>query len=298
MSNAATTEPYHDPTPLDDRPEGTLARITPAVTLSAISLVQSGEIADLGSILSREMPKGVGDDIFAPFQVLRHRTTGDINPGEDWGGTTFSTELVMGTPHVGTHIDALSHCQLNGKVYGGGSCDEDEGDFGWRTQAMESMKPMITRGVFIDIAGDRGVDQLPNFENIPLDEVQRSLDTRDLTIQSGDAVLVRTGKMREYDDPAKFIAGQPGLSVDAAIWLYDQGMAVLGADNTSVEPQPVPDWHRNLHVEMIYRRGVHLIEWLELEELHEREATTFLFACLPLKIKGATGSWVRPVAVF
>ncbi len=292
-----TTTPYHDPTPLDDHPEGSLARITPAETLNAVGLVRSGEVVDLGSVLSREMPRGAGDEIFAPFQVLRYRTTRDINPGEDWGGTTFSTELVMGTPHVGTHIDALSHCQLDGKIHGGATCAEAEGDFGWRSRAMETMKPIITRGVFLDIAGDRGVDQLPDFEEIPVEDVQRALEKRNLTIQRGDAVLIRTGKMREYGDPVAFIAGQPGLSVDAAVWLYDQGTAVLGADNTSVEPQPVPVWERNLHVEMIYRRGVHLIEWLELEELHAREATAFLFACLPLKIKGATGSWVRPVAV-
>jgi kynurenine formamidase len=293
----ATTTPYQDPTPLNDHPDGALARVTPAATLAAVGLVTLGETIDLGSVLSREMPRGGGDDIFAPFQVLRHRTTRDINPGEDWGGTTFSTELIMGTPHVGTHIDALSHCQLNGHIYGGATCEEAEGDFGWRSQAIEDMKPIITRGVFLDVAADRGVDQLPDFEEIAVDDVQRALDKRGLAIQSGDAVLVRTGKMREYGDPAKFIAGQPGLSVEAAVWLYDQGMAVLGADNTSVEPQPVPVWHHNLHVEMLYRRGVPLIEWLELEELHEREATTFLFACLPLKIKGATGSWVRPVAV-
>lgn len=283
--------------PIDDHPEGALARLTPAVTLHALGLVRTGEVVDLGSTLSRDMPRGRGDDTFAPFQVLRHRTSRDIVRGEEMAGASFSTELVMGTPHVGTHLDAFCHVQYDGRVYGGATAGDAEGDFGWRAQAMEGIKPILTRGVLLDIAGDRGVERLPDFDEIPLAEVQAALTRRGLTVEPGDAVLIRTGKMRQYDDPATFVAGQPGLGVDAAIWLYDQGMSVLGADNTSVEPQPVPDWRRNLHVEMLYRRGVHLLEWVNLEPLVPTGATTFLFACLPLKIRGATGSWVRPVAV-
>jgi kynurenine formamidase len=118
-----------------------------------------------------------------------------------------------------------------------------------------------------------------------------------VTIESGDAILIRTGKMRQYDDPAAFEAGQPGLGVDAAIWLYEQGMAVLAADNTSVEPQPVVNWARNLHVEMLYRRGIHLLEWIDLEPLRAADVVTFCFMCSPLKLAGATGSWVRPIAI-
>ncbi|MEJ7762358.1 MAG: cyclase family protein [Thermomicrobiales bacterium] len=288
-----------EPVGPDEAREGALARITPEVTVAAVGLVRTGEIEDLGSVLSRDMPRGGGDEIFAPFQVLRHRTTGDINhAGEDWGGTTFSTELVMGTPHVGTHIDAFSHCQHDGAIYGGATAREAEGDFGWRSQAIHEMRPIMTRGVLVDVAGHRGIERLADHEEIGADEVRAVLDATGVTIQPGDAVMVRTGKMREYGDPAAFVAGQPGLGVDAAIWLHERGMAALGADNTSVEPQPVPDWGRNLHVEMLVRRGVPLMEWLDLEGLHRRGATTFLFTCLPLKIRGATGSWVRPIATF
>ena len=48
---------------------------------------------------------------------------------------------------------------------------------------------------------------------------------------------------------------------------------------------------------MLYRRGVHLLEWVDLESLRGANAHTFRFVCTPLKIKGATGSWVRPIAI-
>jgi kynurenine formamidase len=290
------------PTPHGDQverdPRGALARITPDVTLAALALPRRGEVIDLGSVLSRDMPKGKGqDDAFAPFQVLRHRTSVDFAREGGMAGTTFSTELVQGTPHTGTHFDAFCHVQLDGRVYGGGTAAEHERDFGWTHAGMETVGPVMTRGLLLDIATDRGVDQLPGETVIGLDEVRAALDRRGLAVRTGDAVLIRTGKMRDYPHPDRWAGPNPGLGVDAAIWLYEQGMAVLGADNPSVEPNPTVDWSRNLHVEMLYRRGVHLLEWIDLEPLRESGASEFLFCALPLRVRGATGSWVRPVAV-
>src|SRR5205085_9586742 len=91
-------------------------------------------------------------------------------------------------------------------------------------------------------------------------------------IEPGDAVLVRTGKMRQYGvDNTAFLAGQPGVGLQAALWLYDQGMAVLGSDTTGTEPQPVTDWDHTVHVAMLMERGVHLIEWLNLETLGQAQ---------------------------
>lgn len=74
-------------------------------------------------------------------------------------------------------------------------------------------------------------------------------------------------------------------------------MAVLGADSTGIEPLPFPDPARTTHRAMLVERGVHLVENLYLDELAADGVAEALFVCLPLKITGATGSWVRPVAI-
>lgn len=280
-----------------DTDPGALVRITPETVLRATGLIHTGTVLDLGSVLSKDMPFGNGNLFLGPYRLTRYRRSADLVRGIDLAGTSFSTEVVTGALHAGTHFDAFCHVQLDGRVYGGATAEEAEGDFGWRAMGMETVAPIVTRGVFLDIAGDRGVAWLPDGEEITLDEVQAAVARRGVTIESGDAILIRTGKMRQYDDPAAFEAGQPGLGVDAAIWLYEQGMAVLAADNTSVEPQPVVNWTRNLHVEMLYRRGVHLLEWIDLEPLRAAEVVTCCFICSPLKLQGATGSWVRPMAI-
>jgi len=98
-------------------------------------------------------------------------------------------------------------------------------------------------------------------------------------------------------DNEAFLAGQPGVGLEAALWLYDQGMALLGSDTTGTEPQPVTDWEHTVHVAMLMERGVHLIEWMSLGALAEAHAYEFMFVCLPLKLRGASGSWVRPAAI-
>ena len=282
---------------IERQPRGAAARITPAVTLAALALPTRGEVLDLSMVLHRDMPKGRGQDAaFAPFQVLRHRTSVDLAREGGSGDTTFSTELIQGTPHVGTHFDAFAHVQVGGRVFGGGTAAADERDFGWSHAGIETVAPVVTRGLFLDMAAEAGVDRLSDECEISLDDVRAALDRRGLTVRSGDAVLIRTGKMLQYDDPDAWFVS-PGLSVDAAIWLYDQGMAVLAADNTSVEPQPVRDWSWNLHAELLYRRGVHLLEWVNLEPLRGLGISEVLFCALPLRIGGATGSWIRPVAV-
>src|SRR4029079_11130005 len=120
--------------------------------------------------------------------------------------------------------------------------------------------------------------------------------------RSGDAVLLRTGKIRELATArATFLDAQPGIGVEDAVHLADDAMAVLGSDTAGTEPQPVRDWSRTVHVELLTRRGIHLVEWMDLDPLAstlaEHERSDFLFIAVPLRITGATGSWVRPIAL-
>ena len=52
-----------------------------------------------------------------------------------------------------------------------------------------------------------------------------------------------------------------------------------------------------MHIHLLLDHGIYIMEWLHLEELARAKAYEFLFVTLPLKITGATGSWIRPVCV-
>jgi kynurenine formamidase len=140
---------------------------------------------------------------------------------------------------------------------------------------------------------------LPDGFEITIEHIRRALGSYELTVKDGDAVLVRTGKFAvDYArDATAYFGPQPGVGPDAAIWLHDQGMGLLGSDTSATEAFPFPDPTRTTHRAMLVERGVHLIEILDLEEVAKAGIRACLFICLPLRIRGATGSWLRPIAV-
>jgi kynurenine formamidase len=119
-----------------------------------------------------------------------------------------------------------------------------------------------------------------------------------LVPEPGDALLLRTGWLRQWRDGAAGVESCPGLGVDCASWLRDQGIALAGADNIAVEAFPSPDGAvMPMHIAAIRDSGIYLLELLDLEELARRGVTEFLLVVAPLNIVGGVGSPVAPVAV-
>jgi kynurenine formamidase len=129
--------------------------------------------------------------------------------------------------------------------------------------------------------------------------LEATLATQGTELRRGDSVLVRTGWYAAHykTDERAYFASQPGVGPDAALWLYDHGMALLGTDTSGTEVIPMPNLERTTHGLLLVERGVHLIEIMDLEAIAADRVYEFLFVCLPLRIKGATGSWVRPIAI-
>jgi kynurenine formamidase len=274
-----------------------LSRITPQVVAYAATLVKNGQVYDLGAELSDDMP-ATSKDVFMPYRLLTYRSSRDFARQFGSHGVSFYTEVLMATPHVSTHIDALSHVSKDGHIFGGHRTDEIEHDFGLAEVGIETVPPIVTRGVLLDVAAYKGVERIEDHYEITVDDIKGTILRQGTQLATGDAVLVHTGKMRQYAvDNDAFLAGQPGVGLEASLWLYEQGMALLGTDTTGTEPQPVTDWEHTVHVAMLMERGVHLIEWMDLEALAAARAYEFLFTCLPLKLRGASGSWVRPAAI-
>ena len=73
----------------------------------------------------------------------------------------------------------------------------------------------------------------------------------------------------------------------------------VGADSAPVEVSPNPDPELSLpvHQIMLVVNGIHLIERMKLDELASKAVYEFAFVVQPLKLQGATGSTVAPVAI-
>jgi kynurenine formamidase len=214
----------------------------------------------------------------------------------------FISEVVSTTTHAGTHVDALCHVTdgEDDSWFGGHPAHDYLSDFGALRNDASELPPYLARGVMLDVAGALGADQLAPGHPVGPQELEAACSVQGIELREGDVVLLRTGFMRRWPEPeAMSNPDQPGLSLDGARWLRSHNPALIGADNTSLEvaPSGVPGEPQPVHRYLIRQHGIPILEWVYLEDLAADNVGEFLFIALPLPIRGATGSLLRPLAM-
>jgi kynurenine formamidase len=204
------------------------------------------------------------------------------------GHSSAADAIAMGS-HVGTHIDALCHFSCGGKLHGGAETEPLQ-SYGGGLQkfSVDTIAPILRRGVLIDVAGDTPL--APDFEITPA-----HLEGAD--VRAGDIVLLRTGWGRYFEDARRFVNDirSPGPTLAAAQWLSSRRIFAAGSDTVPFERSP--DSEMPVHVHLLVESGIHIIECLNLEELARDGVREFLFVGAPMKIRGATGAPIRPLAI-
>jgi kynurenine formamidase len=201
--------------------------------------------------------------------------------------------------HTGTHVDALNHIGYHGTIFNGFTEAEHLGSRHWHRAGVDRHPPVITRGVLLDVAALHGVDELPPSHSIGPADLEATLARQGTELRRGDVVLIRTGRMRAWPDAARFVPDEPGLDLDGARLLAERGAVLIGADNVGLErhPSPDPDNWQPVHGFLLAEAGIPIMEIVDLEELGEAGVHEFAFIGACLKIRGATGSPIRPLAL-
>ena len=201
--------------------------------------------------------------------------------------------------HTGTHIDALNHFGLNGKVYNEFSADEHLGDHGWTKTGAETIPPIVARGVLIDVAAYKGVNELSAGYRIEQKDIVAALEKQKVKLAKGDVVLIRTGRMQSYEDTDAYLENPPGLGMDGARYLVEKGAMVIGGDNLSLEafPSEVEDNYIPVHTFLLAQHGIPIMELVELEGLSKDKVYEFAFIGGSLKLRGADAAPMRPIAI-
>lgn len=272
---------------------GSANHMTPATVLRAARLITTGEVFELGRVLSEAMPMPPA----RRFELFTKRTRND--PGSNRRGS--NEELVVAEiGQVGTQFDTFSHQTIGTSLYNCIPLDEVASRTGFTKLGVEQVGALVTRGVLLDIAALKGVPMLADTYQITPQDLQAALAAQKLTLQPGDAVLIHTGWGTLWStDAARYQRSSPGLGTAAAEWLATQDPMLVGADNTAVEitPNPDPQLAGPVHQIMLVVNGIHLLENLRLDELAARRAHEFALVVEPLKIQGGTGSTVAPIAI-
>lgn len=285
---------------------GTLNLMTDSSRLTVLQRVTSGKVYDLSVEYFVGMPSwhGVGDPRYQFWLTHTPRGTAIDDPmrvGHKENATvSYTGDAVSMYTHMGTHIDALNHFGLHGKIWNGFSADEHLGDRGWKRAGAEKIPPIVARGVLLDIAAANEVAALPPLYRVKLADIRRALTRQKLKLERGDVVLIRTGRMKDYENAERFMADPPGLSMEAARFLVETGGAmVIGADNLSLEtfPPEEPGNYVPVHTYLLAERGVSIMELVNLEQLARDGVHEFAFIGGSLKLRGASAAPMRPVAI-
>lgn len=285
---------------------GTLNMMDESSQLKVLSKVKSGKTYDLSVDYFVGMPSfhSLGDPAYQYW--LTHTPHGTVvdNPngmGKEMNEkVSYTGDAISMYTHMGTHIDALNHFGLNGKIWNGFTPEEHLGDKGWKKTGAESIPPIIARGVMIDIPSYKNVESLPANYRIDSEDLKGALEKQHVKLQKGDVVLIRTGQARHYHNAEEYLHEYPGINLDAVKWLVeDQQIMLLGADNLSFEAFP-PECEDNwvpVHTYLLAEKGMMFIEQMFLEDLAKDQVYEFAFIAASLKLRGASGSPMRPIAL-
>jgi kynurenine formamidase len=265
---------------------GKLRLIDDAKRAAALGLVKHGRMYDLGHVLDENVPVFPGRYFKQTLVTTAHHANGSGGVGEN--NVNWITELVSGTMQLGTHLDALAHLQMGDHGYGGFTVSELAGTAGVRHLGVETVPQIVTRGWLVDADGVQAGDVIGPEQCAGIDP------------EPGDAVLFHTGWGRHWEDPERYLSGEPGPGCELAQWLADRQVALTGCDTWSYGPVPPEDPDRPFRVPQILNieHGVFVVENLDLSRLAtDHVHGPFALILTHPKLRGATGAWTSPIAL-
>lgn len=284
---------------------GTLNYLTPEKIAAGARLVKSGKRVSC----ARNFPVQPGPE--NPTPALHHIVMGGDDPcAHGIPGLECSLDFIGIAYHglASSHIDALCHVFVDGKMYNGFSALEVRSTGARRNSIMCARDGIAGRCVLLDIPRLRGTDFVDPRQPVTLAELSAAEKTQGAQVGEGDILLISVGRdahRKQNPLPPGSAPMLAGLGPDCIPWLHARKIAVLGSDavhDPAPSPQPVEDWPIPVHMCGLAAMGLHLLDNLylaDVEKACERASRWEFFLTLaPLRIDKGTGSPVNPIAIF
>ncbi len=277
---------------------GALNHLTAERIAAAAQLVRGGVTVTLGR------PLDTKERIDNPAPADHHMTmltdvgSGSVGFAKDYVGVDYHNE-----GH--SHIDALCHVAYARSLYGG-TPDAVVTARGAAAGAIDLLENgLVGRGVLLDVPRTRRIAWLEPGEHVFPADLEAAERDQGIRVGAGDILLVRTGHARRLAELAPWDTSnaKAGLHPSVARFLAQRSVAALGSDgNNDTAPSTTEGVAFPIHVLAINAMGLHLLDYLQFEDLvprcEEASRWEFLFVAAPLRIERGTGSPVNPIAIF
>jgi len=273
---------------------GALKNVSAEKVLQAVDLVKKGKVYSLAIVV---LPTEEGSKNWNKYKVHIAPI-----PSAGTNKTTGFVDDVAVSPGVGTSMDGLGHAGRDHVHYNGVSADRIFDPNGVKQYGIETVPPIVTRGLLLDVAGARRQRILPKGSVINRAEIESIAKAEGIRIQRGDFVLFNTGWLLDDahgKDPENELVGEAGLNSDGAQYLASLGVAAVGSDTPGVEvyPSEVQGEMAPVHAILIADNGIFLFEKIRTEELAADRVYEFLFIAAPPRLSGTVQSALTPIAI-
>lgn len=275
---------------------GAVNLLTPDRVKRAARLVKTGQTYALGVVTGPETPAYGARKFNMTILQLSDGTGASLGTNR----ATGNDDLLYTYMGIGSQIDGLGHMGIDHVYYNGVHASEFVTTPGLTKLGTESIPPIVTRGVLLDMTRHFGKDVLREGTVFNRKEIEAVAKAQGTKIQEGDVVLFHTGWLSlAGQDDARFMAGEPGLGVDGARFLAERGVVAVGADSWGLEviPFEVEGQVFPVHPELLAKNGVYILENMNTSELARDEAYEFLFVLGQPRFEGAVQAVINPVAI-
>ena len=283
---------------------GTLNNISESNIINAKKLVIEGRTISLSRNMSKETnPFNHAPIKHKPFIFPADAFGADPKLAQEGAGDVFEIEY-HGYSH--THIDAINHFGRNGKMYNGYPFEINSNNEFENLGVDEIGKSgVISRGILIDLPVFFGVDYVEAGTVIRIEDIKNWEKRNNIQIGKGDILLLRTGRWEQLRQKGywEITKKSTGFHYSVASFLKERDVAAIGCDGVSdVYPSGIKSKKDALHELVLVDLGMPIFDNMDLDELStyldELGRKTFMFVANPLKIKGATGAPINPVAIY
>ncbi|MBR8510974.1 cyclase family protein [Burkholderia cenocepacia] len=270
--------------------------LTPDVVRQAVGLVKAGKTYPLAVPVDKNLP------------AYRHRSFRlyNVQVGQQAGKSlgpnkfTFNDELVNAWTGVGTQLNGIGHIGIDNVYYNGNKAADFVTVDGVKKLGVEKVPPIVTRGVVLDMTAYYGKPIVPGGTEFTVADIHAVLKKQGLTLRKGDVVLFNTGWLELIGkDHKQFLDVEPGIGMEAAKWLADQGIVAFGGDTWASEVYPNPHTQDEFPVNqyMLAKRGIYNLELIDSRALVRDKAWEFLFVLGQPLYVGSTQVNINPVAI-
>ena len=275
---------------------GAVNHLSPEKVVQAARLVKTGKAYPLGVVTGWDTPA------YPP----RHYAITVIQPGQDSGPTmganraTGNDDLLYTWMGIGSQLDGLGHMGVDHVYYNGHKAADFVTAKGLEALSIEKIPPIVTRGVLLDMTGHFDANPLPAGTVFNEAEIRAQAARQGVAIGKGDVVLFHTGWQSLADTDSKtFMSGEPGLGLGGARYLAGLDVVAVGSDTWGVEavPHEDPTLAFPVHVELLARNGIYILENMDSRALAADEGWEFLFVLGQPRFEGAVQAVINPVAI-